>query len=259
MIAFALDMDGTVYKGENAIPGAADFISFLRKEGIPFVFLTNNSSHGRDFYLGRLRRMGFGASPDNILTSTTATARYLRSAHPGKSVYPVGVEDFVREISEAGIEINQDDPDIVLLAFDRSITYEKINKAYRFLKAGAAFVATHPDDLCPAEDGYDIDIGPFTRMLESMTGAEAEVVGKPSRRMLEMAAEEMGVSLRDVVMVGDRLYTDIRMAEDAGTRSVLVLSGEATREDLEASGLAPVAVVESVAEIPSLIEKSVLR
>ena len=259
MIAFALDMDGTVYKGEKAIPGAADFISFLRERGIPFVFLTNNSAHGRDFYFRRLKRMGFDVSPDNVLTSAIATARYLRSVHPGKSVYPVGVEDFVKEISEAGIEISEDDPDIVLLAFDTSITYEKINKAYRFLKGGAVFVATHPADLCPTEDGYAIDIGPFIRMFESMTGTDAEVVGKPNRRMLEMAAEEMGVSPGDVIMVGDRLYTDMMMAENAGTRAVLVLSGEATREDLRASGLAPVAVVDSVAEIPRLIENSVLR
>jgi len=258
MMAFALDMDGTVYKGEEAIPGAAEFVSFLRERGIPFVFLTNNSSHGRGFYLRRLERMGFDVSLENILTSTTATVRYLRSVHPGRSVYPVGVDDFVCEISEAGIEIDDEDPDIVLLAFDTSITYGKINKAYRFLKSGAGFVATHPDDLCPTEQGYDIDIGPFIRMFESMTGAAAEVVGKPSRRMLEMAAEEMGVRLSEVVMVGDRLYTDMRMAANAATRSVLVLSGEATGEELKASGLAPTAVVGSVAEIPALIEKSAL-
>ncbi|MDD4244584.1 MAG: HAD-IIA family hydrolase [Candidatus Methanomethylophilaceae archaeon] len=258
MIAFALDMDGTVYKGEKMIPGAAGFVSFLKERGIPFVFLTNNSSHGRGFYLQRLKRMGFDVSLENILTSTTATAGYLRSVHPGRSVYPVGVVDLVNEISEAGIEIDEEDPDIVLLAFDTSITYEKINKAYRFLKNGSLFVATHPDDLCPTEDGYDIDIGPFIRMFESMTGAVAEIVGKPDRRMLEMAAEKMGVKTREVVMVGDRIYTDMRMAENAGTRSVLVLSGEATREDLKESGLSPTAVVGSVAEIPALIEKSAL-
>ena len=258
MTAFALDMDGTVYKGEKAIPGAAGFVSFLKEKGIPFVFLTNNSSHGRAFYLQRLERMGFDVSLDNILTSTTATVRYLRSAHPGRSVYPVGVEDLVNEISEAGIETDEEDPDIVLLAFDTSITYEKINKAYRFLKNGSLFVATHPDDLCPTEDGYDIDIGPFIRMFESMTGAKAEIVGKPNRRMLEMAAEKMGVRTSEVVMVGDRIYTDMRMAENAGTRSVLVLSGEATREDLEGSGLSPTAVVGSVVDLPALIEKSAL-
>ena len=127
----------------------------------------------------------------------------------------------------------------------------KINKAYRFLKNGSLFVATHPDDLCPTEDGYDIDIGPFIRMFESMTGAKAEIVGKPNRRMLEMAAEKMGVRTSEVVMVGDRIYTDMRMAENAGTRSVLVLSGEATREDLEGSGLSPTAVV-GLADIPAL-------
>ena len=159
------------------------------------------------------------------------------------------------EMRAAGLLLVDDDPDVVLLTFDRTVTYEKINKGYRFLKGGAAFVATHPDDLCPTEDSYDIDIGPFIRMFEQMCGTKAVVVGKPNRLMLEMAAMEMGVLPEDSVMVGDRLYTDMRMAFLAGTRSILVLTGEATLEALNESGMEPTFVVDSVADIPPLLDR----
>lgn len=249
MRGFAIDMDGTICHGDRPIPGAVEFIEGLKSRGIPFRFLTNNSSHGRAFYLKRLTAMGFDVTLDSILTSTTATLRYIREAHPGRSVFPIGVPDFEKEIRASGIAINYKDPDIVLLAFDTTMTYEKINTAYRLLKKGRIFIATHPDDLCPAEDGYDIDIGPFMRMLQEMTGAVPEVVGKPNRRMLEMAALEMGVGPKDVVMVGDRLYTDIRMANDNGVESVAVLTGEATLESIGASEYKPTYICDSVAGI----------
>lgn len=252
MKAFAIDMDGTVYHGGRPIPGATDFISWLRESGVPFRFLTNNSSHGREFYAQRLNRMGFDVTENDVLTSATATARYLLSERPGATVFPVCVPDVVRELEEAGVPLEYEDPDIVLLGFDTSADYGKINKAYRFLKRGCSFVATHPDDMCPAEDGYDIDIGPFIRMFEQMCEAEPVIIGKPSRRMLEMAALEMGVRAEDVIMVGDRLYTDIRMACDAGTESIAVLTGEATLESISESPYRPTYVVSSVANIPGL-------
>ena len=250
---FMLDMDGTIYKGGIPIPGAKEFISFLREKGIPFVFLTNNSSHARSFYSDKLRRMGFDASEKDVLTSTTATIRFLISERMGRRVYPVAVPGVVEEMSAAGIDIVDEDPDIVVLTFDTTITYEKINKAFHFLKKGAELIATHPDDLCPTEDFYDIDIGPFIRMFEQMCQTKATVIGKPNRLMLEMASREMGIRPEDAVMVGDRLYTDIAMAYNAGTQSILVLSGETDRGMLEESDIRPTATVGSVADIPSLI------
>lgn len=254
MRCFVLDMDGTVYLGERAIDGAVEFITELKRRGIPFRFLTNNSSNRREVYSARLNRMGFDVDPSTVLTSTVATIRYILDRYPGKTVYPVGVPGFVEEVKEAGIVIDEDDPDIVLLAFDRTITYEKINRAYRLLKKGKTFIATHPDDLCPAEDGYDIDIGPFIRMFEQMCDTKAIVIGKPNRAMLEMAASEMGLDVSDVIMVGDRLYTDIRMAVDAGVMSVAVLSGEATREDIDESSYKPTFVCDTVAGILPAME-----
>ena len=246
---FMIDMDGTVYKGGDVIKGAPEFIERLKERNIPFVFLTNNSSSDRDHYHTKLTKMGFKISMDNILTSTTATIAFIKGHNPGKKVYPLGTARFVREVEDAGITVTDKDPDIVLLAFDTSVTYEKINNAYQFLKKGAEFIATHPDDLCPTEKGYDVDIGPFIRFFESMTGTKATVVGKPNPLMVSMAAERMNVPQNGLVMVGDRIYTDMKMAADAGIRSIMVLSGEARKEDLTITDVRPTLIVDSVDDI----------
>ena len=250
---FMIDMDGTVYKGDVPIPGAREFIAFLKERGIPFTFLTNNSAHGRSFYLQKLTRLGFDVGIDNILTSTIATIRYLLSERPGRTVYPVAVPEVVDEMRAAGVPLVEKDPDIVVLTFDTTITYEKINDAFHFLRSGAELIATHPDDLCPTEDSYDIDIGPFIRMFEQMCQTTATVIGKPNGLMLEMASRELGVPPEDTVMVGDRLYTDIEMAVRAGTQSILVLSGETDMSMVEGWGKRPTAIVDSVADIPGMI------
>jgi HAD superfamily hydrolase (TIGR01457 family) len=250
---FMIDMDGTIYKGGILIPGAVEFIEALKAKGIPFVFLTNNSSNARSHYSEKLERMGFRVSEDNVLTSTVATVRFLRDERPGCRAYVLASPEVEAEFAEAGITVTDELPDTVVLTFDKTIDFGKINNAYHFIMAGAEFVATHPDDLCPTEDGYDVDIGGFIRLLESLTGKKALVVGKPNARMLHMAAAEMGVDPARTVMVGDRLYTDMKMAEDAGTASILVLSGETSREDLERSGMRPTHVLDSVKDILGLL------
>ena len=251
---FMIDMDGTVYKGGDLIPGATDFIASLKARNIPFVFLTNNSSHSRSYYYEKLTRMGFDVTLDNVLTSNIATIRFVLSERPGKKVYVVGSPDVTKEVRSAGINVVEEDPDIVYLTFDRTITYEKINKAYKALCKGAELIATHPDDVCPTETDYDIDIGPFIRMFEQMCQTTATIIGKPNRLMLEMAALHMGVDPQGTVMVGDRLYTDIRMGNLAGTATILVLSGETSREELKDSDVIPTHVLESVADIPGMLD-----
>lgn len=256
MIGFAIDMDGTVYRGERPIPGAAGFVDGLRERGIPFRFLTNNSAHTRRFYSDRLRRIGIDATEDDVLTSTLATVRFIEGERPGRSVYVIATPEVAEEVRAAGVpSAGEGRPDIVLLTFDTTIDYGKINRGYHHLLAGAELIATHPDDVCPTEDSYDVDIGPFIRMYESLTKKEATVIGKPNRRMLEMASSEMGLPVKEVVMVGDRLSTDMRMAADAGARSVLVLSGETDMELLRRSGMRPTFVARSVGDIiPELID-----
>lgn len=251
MIGFALDMDGTVYLGERPIPGAKEFIDSLCKAGIPFRFITNNSSHPRGFYADRLVRMGFDVKPEQVLTSAVATAAFLKGRRKGKRVYIIATPEVSQEFADQGVDLvgPDEDPDIVLLTFDTTIDYKKLNSGYHCLRAGAELIATHPDDVCPTETGYDVDIGPFIRLYESLTGNKATVIGKPNRLMLDMAALDMGVSSDSVIMVGDRLSTDIRMAMDAGIRSILVLSGETDLALLERSDVKPTYVKDSVADI----------
>lgn len=261
MIGFAIDMDGTVYKGENPIPGAREFVAGLRERGIPFRFLTNNSSAPRSFFAARLNRMGFGVTDGDVLSSTLATTRFIADRRKGKTSRVIATPEVTEEIRSSGIPICENgQPDIVLLTFDMTIDYDKINDGYHCLLAGAELIATHPDDVCPNEDSYDVDIGPFIRLYESVTWKEATVIGKPNRLMLEMAGAEMGVPTEDIVMIGDRLSTDIRMAELAGTRSILVLSGETSREFYESSDSRPDFVLDSVADvIPQVLDRDLLR
>lgn len=249
-----IDMDGTIYKGNNVIPGATDFIEFLQNEKIPFVFLTNNSSHTREYYSDRLRRMGFKVGKEKILTSTIATIRFIKERRAGKKVFVVASPEVTKEIEELGIK-SHDDADIILLTFDRTITFDKINKAYHLIMNGAELIATHPDDLCPTEDAYDVDIGQFIHMLSYLTGTVPIIIGKPSMLMIEMAAAEMGVEKSGTVMIGDRLYTDMKMAANACIDSIMVLSGEAKMSDLMDSDLKPTYIVKSVADIPGLLLK----
>ncbi len=244
-----LDMDGTVYLGGKAIDGAAEFIERLNKAGIPYAFITNNSSHTRDFYFKRLEGMGFPVSRDSVITSAVATAGFIKTRRPEARVFLMASPDVKEEFISNGVNVTDDDPNIVLLTYDRTITYDRLNKAYHLIVEGAELIATHPDDLCPTEDGYDVDIGPFIRLFESLTGKEAVVVGKPNCLLPEMAADLMGVDIEGTVMIGDRLYTDIKMADNAGIRSVLVLSGETTEGDIKDSDTQPTYVVRSVADI----------
>ena len=193
--------------------------------------------------------MGFSVPYDSVITSAIATAEFIKARRPEARVFLLASPDVREEFTSNGVNITDEDPDIVLLTYDRTLTYERLNKAYRLIIGGAELIATHPDDLCPTEDGYDVDIGPFIRLFESLTGKEAVVVGKPNSLLPEMAADLMGVDMKGTVMVGDRLYTDIRMAVDAGIRSILVLSGETAEGDLKNSDMKPTHVVKSVADI----------
>ena len=256
MMGYAIDMDGTIYKGGKVISGAIEFIEFLKADNIPFVFLTNNSSNTRKYYSDKLTRLGFEVDESHVLTSTIATARFIRENRNGKRTYVLATPEVTDELRSMGVNVVEDDPEIILLAFDRTITFDRINRAYHSIVGGAELIATHPDDLCPTENGYDVDIGPFIRLFESLTGKKATVIGKPNVLMLEMAAREMGLDTKNVVMVGDRIYTDMKMAHDSGNPSILVLSGEAKMKDLKGSDIVPTHILESVGDIPDLLRCS---
>lgn len=248
--AFLLDMDGTVYLGPNPIAGSPEFLQFLITTGRKRLFFTNNPTVDASQYAAKLGRMGIDAEPGDILTSGEATARYLVSETPYRRVFVVGTPSFEDELRRAGLEVTTEQPDAVVLAFDKTLTYAKLECACLLLRAGLPYIATNPDKVCPTEYGYIPDCAANAALLSAATnGREPKYIGKPNAEMIRMGLQKLGVKADETAMVGDRLYTDMQMAYNAGTASILVLSGESTREDLIHAERQPDYIFESVREL----------
>jgi len=231
--AFLLDMDGTLNLGDAPIPGAREFIGVLQRLGKRFVYLTNNSSRSSNDYVNRMRGMGFPCGRENVFTSGEATALYLRENFPGKSVFLVGTEAFRRELLSFGIPVEYGEDSVVVAGFDRELNYDKLEKAVHLLRRNMPFVAANPDWVCPMPGNEALpDCGSICALLTAATGREPTYIGKPHRRMIDLMSEKLQVPNEKICCVGDRLYTDIAAARNAGAVSVLVLSGETTEEML---------------------------
>lgn len=244
-----LDMDGTLYLGDRPIDGAADLIHFLDKSRLSYLFVTNNCSVDANHYAEKLGRMGIDTTADHVLTSGEATARYLSSETEFRRLYVVGTAPLENELSEAGFELTDANPDVVVIGFDTTLTYAKLESACQLLSAGIPYVATNPDRVCPTETGYIPDCGSIVALLEEATGRRPFFVGKPNPEMARMGMQKIGAEPEATAMIGDRLYTDMQMAYDTGLASILVLSGETAREDLEGVERRPDHVFESVREL----------
>ncbi len=237
---FMLDMDGTFYLGERLLEGALEFIDTLRKQNKQFVFLTNNSSKHRRQYAQKITRLGLPIPEERVFTSGEATALYLAQKHPGARLYLAGTPALEEEFRSHGFQLVQDDPEIMVLGFDTTLTYEKLWKLCDFASAGLPYIATHPDINCPLEGGFMPDIGAMIAFIKASTGREPDlVVGKPNRLIVDSLAQKLGMNTADLAMVGDRLYTDIALGQTAGVLTLLVLSGETQREHLKESPYQP--------------------
>jgi len=235
-----LDMDGTFYLGNQIIPGSLEFIDAVVKSGRDYLFLTNNSSHNADHYVKKLEKMGLSAEKSKVLTSGEATASYLRRTYPGKKAFVLGNEFLFADLCDAGIAIDQENPDYVVVGFDTTLDYAKMTAVCDFVRAGLPYVATHPDWNCPTETGFIPDIGAIMAFIEASTGRKADIViGKPERGIVDAALERTGLEAKDLAMVGDRLYTDIETGNRHGMTSILVMSGETTQAMLEESETKP--------------------
>ncbi len=245
---FLLDLDGTCYLGETPIEGATEFVSACRAHGKRVLWVTNNCSHSADEYAGKLQRLGFAAGAQDVFTSGEATVSQLQ-AEGFASAYLMGTPSLEREFTAAGLHLTANDPDCVVAAFDLGLTYDRLRTACRLVRAGKPFLATHPDLNCPTESGPIPDCGAITAFITAATGVAPRVVGKPHAGMAQAAARRIGLPAGRIAMVGDRLYTDIRMAVENGMVGVLVLSGETTREDLPASPIQPHVVVPALVDL----------
>lgn len=255
---FLLDMDGTIYLGDQLIDGAKKFLQKLKETGRDILFLTNNASKNKDLYVKKLDKLGISVDREDIFTSGEATTIYLNSLKPGAKIFLLGTEALESEFEAAGFQLikkRDDYIDFVVLSFDTTLTYEKLWIACDYLAEGVPFIATHPDINCPLPKGkYMPDAGAISAMIEASTGRMPTIIGKPSKVTIDSIVEKYGLQKDEIIMVGDRLYTDIKMGTISGVDTALVLSGEATISDHENSDIKASIVVDSVKDFINLIE-----
>lgn len=243
-----LDMDGTVYLGDRLFEETLPFLQRIKDNGADYLFFTNNASRSKDTYVTRLRGMGIPVEPDQILTSGETTFRFLKTHRPGQKVYLVGTPDLEQAFVREGIELSEE-ADIVVVSFDTTMTYEKINTACRLIRNGAEFFSTHPDFNCPVEGGFIPDSGAICAMVTASTNVLPRYFGKPYEDVVACIEEHTGLDRSEMVVVGDRLYTDIALGTTNGMDSILVLSGETTLEDLKSSDVHPAYVVNNIGDL----------
>lgn len=247
---YLLDMDGTVYIGGRPIEGAKEKIGEIRSKGKKLCFLTNNSSRTPEEYVGKLSAMGIDIGRGEIYTSSDSAIRFLNKHHKGESIYLLGTKKLAQEFAENGINLTDINPDIVMLAYDTELTYEKLAKTVTNLATAKHYYATHSDINCPAKPVYLPDAGSFIALIEKSTGRIPELVlGKPFSQMGEAITERFALKPQEIAMAGDRLYTDMKFAVLNGFVSVLVLSGETSRHDYEASGMKVDFVLNSIKDM----------
>lgn len=254
---FIFDLDGTIYLDDEMIDGAAEALNKLKKRGDKVVFLTNKSIAKRIDYVNKLKRMGISVTLDEVINSNYITARYLHlNLSPKDYVYVIGEEPLFEELREQGIRITEDPllAKYVVVGWDRAFHYDKLNDAFQAWRNGAQFIATNPDRTCPVKDGQIPDCGAMIGAIEGAIGQSIEnIAGKPSKLMAEYVVQDvLKLPPSQCYMVGDRLETDIKMGNDNGLNSVLVLTGITTKEMLEQSSVKPTYVLNSVKEIVNL-------
>lgn len=247
---FALDMDGTIYLGERWIEGARNFLRAVEEKGKKYVFLTNNSSKNSQAYIDKLGRMGLSIDESKIVTSGQAAISYLKRYFPGKRVFLLGNELLREEFDQAGIILDDQSPEVVTVGFDTSLTYAKMCRVCDLVREGLPYISTHPDYNCPTESGFIPDAGAIHAFIHASSFRYPDhIVGKPNADIMDYLAERAGAEKRHTAMVGDRLYTDVAAGVNNGCTGILVLSGEASMEDVRGSGVIPHLIFDSVKEM----------
>jgi NagD protein len=245
------DLDGTIYLGERLVPGAAELVGALRGEGRRVAFLSNKPLETRADYARKLTRLGVPAEADDVINSSLVLARHLRSLDAGAPVFVIGEAPMREEMRAHGFEV-RDDARVrwVVIAFDRTFTYAKLDTALQAVKGGARLIATNPDRTCPVEGGEIPDCAGMIAAVEAVTDRRVEaIVGKPSPIILEVALAALGVPAAETVIVGDRIETDVAMGKRSGLATILVLSGVTRADDPRIAALAPDHVVRSVEDL----------
>jgi 4-nitrophenyl phosphatase len=248
---YLIDLDGVVYTGSEVIPGAPEFFRLLRRRGLPFLLITNNSSRRAEQFAARLADMGIEVEPSEILTSAQATADYLAGEAPrGGRAFVIGEEGLRSCLEAKGFQL-VDEPaaDYVVVGLDRGFDYRKLTTAIRAVAGGARFIGSNPDVTLPLEDGLVPGAGAFQAAISAATGVKPSIVGKPELPMLQMGARLLGCEPGQAAVVGDRLDTDIAGGQRAGMTTILVLSGIVDAATAAASPIKPDYVLADLAEL----------
>jgi phosphoglycolate/pyridoxal phosphate phosphatase family enzyme len=245
------DLDGTVYLGDRLVPGAAETIAALRADGRRVAFLSNKPLETRGDYARKLTRLGVPAAEDDVVNSSLVLARHLATLDAGAPVFVIGEPPLVAELRAHGFDVRMDHRvRWVVIAFDRTFDYGKLNTALQAVRHGARLIATNPDRTCPTEDGEIPDCAGMIAAVEAVTGARVEaIVGKPSPIILEVALARLGVPAAEAVIVGDRIETDIVMGRRLGLATVLVLTGVTRADDARVAEIAPDLVLPSIRDL----------
>ena len=255
---FLLDMDGTIYLDNDLFDGTLDFLDYVKRSGGRYIFLTNNSSKSVNKYVEKLAALGIKSSKDDFLTSTDATALYLKNKNYRK-IYALGTESFVSQLADFGLPVTaelQDGTDCLCMGFDTELSFKKLEDACILLNRGVDYIATNPDLVCPTWYGFVPDCGSVSEILFNATKRRPRFIGKPCPEMAYLAMEKCGCTKGQTAVVGDRLYTDIACGVNAGICSIFVLSGEGTLDDLEKSEVKPTFVYENIREIYEKLAKN---
>lgn len=247
---FIIDVDGVLYRGQQPLAGAREFLDHLRRRGIPFILATNNSVRTPKQYVAKLGAMDIEVTEDHILTSGQATALYLTQvASPRAKVYVIGEEGLFSAVREQGFIVTDREVDFVVMGLDFELTYEKLKIATLAIRAGSSFIATNPDTTLPTEQGLIPGSGAILAALEAATGVSPLVIGKPQPILLRLAMEKLGITPDGTAIIGDRLETDILGGKEVGLTTILVLTGISDREELETSPYQPDLVFENIGRL----------
>jgi HAD superfamily hydrolase (TIGR01457 family) len=256
---FIFDLDGTVYRSDQLVPGADGVVRLLRENKRKVVFLSNKPIQTREDCASKLTRLGIPTQPEEVINSTFVMVNYLKKVAPLARLFVIGETPFIEELKRAGFQITDEPKEIeyVVVAFDRTFDYQKLNIAFQAIKLGAHFVATNPDRTCPVEGGEIPDCAGMIAAIEAVTGKKVEVVvGKPSPMMIQTVLGVLGLTPADCILIGDRLETDIKMGRDSGIATGIVLTGVTNEKMLQESKhgpLQPDFVFQSIADVQSLL------
>ena len=249
---FICDMDGVIYHGNQILPGVAQFIDWLHQEKKDFLFLTNNSGYTPRELQQKLARMGLDVSEDHFYTSALATAAFLKKQAPGCSVYAIGEAGLFNALYDAGITMNEVNPDYVVIGEGKSYSLDTLTKAVNLVLKGAKLIGANSDLTGPIENGIAPACRALIAPIELATGKQAYFCGKPNPLMMRTGLDILGCHSADAVMVGDRMDTDIISGMESGMSTVLVLSGVSTRETIATFAYRPTVVLNGVGDIPTL-------